>query len=79
MLSKECSASSMKFIRKKWLQKCLIVLIVFVLLVQIAPLQAFAAWDGSGSTSGDGASQITGDFSALGRYEFTANQFYTNT
>ena len=78
MMSEERYASSMKLSRKKWLQKCLIVLTVFVLLVQIAPLQAFAAWDGSGSSSGDGASQITGDFSALGRYGYRFSS-YTNT
>ena len=78
MMSKENVASSARISWEKWLQKCLIVLIVFVLLIQIAPLQAFAAWDGSGSTSGDGSSQITGDFSALGRYGYRFSS-YTNT
>ena len=55
-------------------------LLVLTLLIQLVPLQIFAAWDGSGSTSDTGAGQVSGSFSAyddsLSGYRFS---FYSVT
>ncbi len=45
-------------------KRIMTLLLVFVTLVQLFPLQVFAEWDGSGSSGDTGSTEIVGGFSA---------------
>ena len=45
-------------------KRIMTLLLVFVTLVQLCPLQVFAEWDGSGSSGDTGSTEIVGGFSA---------------
>lgn len=50
--------------RKDYFRRFFNLLLIFVMLLQLLPLQALAVWDGSGSTTDTGAGQVTGVFNA---------------
>ena len=62
--------------RNRSLKRFLNLLLVFTLLIQLLPMQAFAAsWDGKGSSTDTGSGQVSGTFSAyddsLSGYRFS--------